>query len=148
MDTLSKEERSALMSKIRGKNTQPEKVVRKFLFSKGYRYRINDSRYPGSPDIVLPKCKVVIFVHGCFWHGHENCSLGRLPKSRTDYWKSKIEKNKERDLLVKEKLEAAGWRVIIVWNCQIRTKKAANAALPELLDKIKGLCSDLDKIYS
>jgi len=135
-DTLTSKKRSELMSKVRGKDTQPELLVRKFLFAHGFRYRKNDPRLPGKPDIVLRKYKTVIFVHGCFWHGHENCSLGRLPKSRVDYWREKIEKNQLRDQRVEEELEADGWRCLIIWHCQLRTKQASSIALPKLLNEI------------
>lgn len=135
-DIFTKEKRSAIMAKVKSKNTGPEIKVRKFLFSKGFRFRVNDKRYPGTPDIVLPKYKTIIFVHGCFWHGHEGCSLGKLPKSRIEYWKTKIENNKKRDSRVREQLEADGWKVIVIWYCQLRTEKAASVALEELIKKI------------
>lgn len=135
-DIFTKEKRSAIMAKVKSKNTGPEIKVRKFLFSKGFRFRVNDKRYPGTPDIVLPKYKTIIFVHGCFWHGHEGCSLGKLPKSRIEYWKTKIENNKKRDSRVREQLEADGWKVIVIWHCQLRTEKAASVALEELIKKI------------
>lgn len=111
------------MSKIRGKETKPETLVRKFLFSKGFRYRINDKRYPGKPDIVLPKYHTAIFVHGCFWHGHENCKAAALPKTNRSFWESKIRRNVDRDQKNIELLEKDDWNVIVVWNCQIKTKK-------------------------
>jgi DNA mismatch endonuclease (patch repair protein) len=141
-DVLTSKKRSELMSKIRSKDTQSEIIVRKFLFAHGLRYRKNDPRLPGKPDIVLPKFKTVIFVHGCFWHGHENCSLGRLPKSKVEYWRKKIENNKLRDRRVIEQLEAEGWHCLIVWHCQLRTKKAASVSLPDLLKKINSICKD------
>jgi len=137
VDTRSKDQRSRIMAAVHSKNTGPELLVRKFLWSHSVRYRIHVANLPGKPDIVIPRCKLAIFVHGCFWHGHENCSLGRLPKSRVEYWKEKIEKNKLRDRQVEGKLETEGWQCLVVWHCQLRTKKAASIFLPELLKEIK-----------
>ena len=97
-------------------------MVRKFLFSKGLRYRKNDKRYPGHPDIVLPRYKTIIFVNGCFWHMHERCSRAVLPKSNEEYWLPKLEKNKKNDLENKEKLENSGWKVLIIWECELKKK--------------------------
>ena len=142
-DTRSKEQRSRIMAAVHSKNTSSELLVRRFLWSNGVRYRIHFADLPGKPDIVLPRCKLAIFVHGCFWHGHENCSLGRLPKSRVDYWKSKIATNKKRDRSVRMKLGSEGWRILVIWHCQLRTKKAASIALPDLLERIECLCSNV-----
>ena len=106
------------MSKISSKDTKPEILVRKFLFSKGFRYRINVKTLPGKPDIVLPKYKTIIFVNGCFWHGH-NCKKGKLPSSNTDFWKEKISNNKSRDAKNSDLLVKLGWKVIIIWQCEI-----------------------------
>ena len=122
MDVHDKETRSYNMSCIKGKNTKPEEMVRKFLFSKGFRYRKNDKRLPGSPDIVLPKYKTVIFVNGCFWHGHEGCKYFVWPKSNEEFWKNKIKTNIERDNKKIEQLEELGWKVIIVWECELKKK--------------------------
>jgi len=130
------------MAAVHSKNTGTELLVRRFLWSNGIRYRIHPANLPGKPDIVIPRCKLAIFVHGCFWHGHENCSKGRLPKSRVEYWKAKIETNKSRDRSVEENLKAQGWRQLVIWDCQLKTKKAASISLPELLDKIKNICLD------
>lgn len=135
-DTKTPAERSENMSRIRSTNTKPEEIVRKYLFSEGFRYRKNDKRYPGKPDIVLPKYRTVIFVNGCFWHMH-GCSRSRLPKSNQEYWKPKIERNIERDADAKKKLEAEGWRVIIIWECELK-KKIANERLSRLCEQIKG----------
>ncbi len=108
------------MSKISGKETKPEIIVRKFLFSKGLRFRKNDKRYPGKPDIILPKYKTAIFVHGCFWHGH-NCKAGILPETRRAIWQKKISDTKKRDTKKIIELEKLGWKVIAIWNCQINT---------------------------
>lgn len=135
MDNLDKNKRSCLMVKIKQKNTEPEIIVRHFLYSKGFRYRINLKSLPGSPDIVLPKYKTVIFVHGCFWHGH-TCKAGHLPTSNLDYWKLKIEKNIERDRKKNEELEMQGWNVIVVWQCEVKTLKNRHQRLFTLVLEI------------
>lgn len=112
--------RSYNMSRIKGKDTKPEIVVRKFLFSKGLRYRLYDKKLPGKPDIVLPKYKTVIFVHGCFWHGHENCKYFSIPKTRTEWWTEKIMKNKANDEKNEAALVALGWKVIEVFECELK----------------------------
>lgn len=117
-DIFSSEKRSNIMSKISGKNTKPEILIRKFLFSKGFRYHINVKALPGKPDIVLPKYKTVIFVNGCFWHGH-TCKKGRIPSSNADFWKEKILNNKLRDKKNLDLLTELGWKVIIIWQCEI-----------------------------
>lgn len=127
------------MSRIRGKNTKPEEIVRKYLFSRGFRYRKNDRRYPGKPDIVLPKYKTVIFVNGCFWHRHEGCRYASVPKSRQDFWLPKLQGNVERDQRNIEALKKAGWSVIVIWECEIKSKKGRGDALSRLEQKIKGL---------
>ena len=119
VDTLSPEDRSKRMSLIRSKNTKIEVKVRKFLFSQGYRYRINDKRYPGHPDIVLPKHKTIVFIHGCFWHSHPDCKIAHIPKSNTAFWMEKITRNVANDKKHKETLESEGWRVITLWECEI-----------------------------
>lgn len=108
------------MSRIRSKNTKPEEIVRKYLFSRGLRYRKNDKRYPGHPDIVLPKYHTVIFVHGCFWHMHEGCRYFVMPSSNVEFWSEKLNKNKERDAREQAELEEAGWRVLTIWECQLK----------------------------
>jgi DNA mismatch endonuclease (patch repair protein) len=107
------------MSKVRSKNTKPEKIVRSMLFSMGFRFRINRKDLPGRPDIVLPRYKTVIFVHGCFWHRH-NCKDATMPKSNTDFWEKKFSANVERDKKVKSELVALGWKVITVWECELK----------------------------
>ena len=119
-DVLTPEQRRKCMSRIRSRNTRPEIIIRKFLFAHGFRFRINVKRLPGTPDIVLRKYKTVIFVNGCFWHGHEGCRYFRLPKSNVDFWKNKIERNKERDLQERIKLRDMGWHVIQFWECQLK----------------------------
>lgn len=132
-DNHSKEVRSYNMSQIRSANSKPEVTVRKFLFSHGFRYRKNDKRYPGKPDIVLPKYKTIIFVNGCFWHMH-NCSKFVWPKSNIEYWYSKIHRNVERDNDSYSKLKAMGWNVIVIWECEINDER-----LKKMLSEIKGV---------
>ena len=108
------------MSRIRNKGTKPEVTLRKALFARGFRYRVNVGTLPGKPDIVLPRYKTVIFVHGCFWHGHPSCKYAYTPKRNTEFWVNKISGNQERDAAVKRELVEAGWRVIIVWECELR----------------------------
>ena len=122
-DVMTPEQRHKCMSRIRSKNTKPEILVRKFLFSRGFRYRKNVRRLPGTPDIVLRKYRTVIFVNGCFWHGHKGCRYSRLPKSNHEFWEKKIERNKTRDLRDRMALRRMGWHVIQVWECQLRPKE-------------------------
>ena len=109
------------MSRNRG-STQPEAIVREYLFSRGLRYRKNYRKYPGQPDIVLPKYGTIIFVHGCFWHKHDNCPHFSMPKVRQEFWEAKFNRNKQRDAKVVEQLEEMGWRVIVVWECELKKK--------------------------
>lgn len=125
MDKLTKEQRHRNMAAIHGKDTKPELLVRKFLFSRGFRYRLNHPRLPGHPDIVLRKYRTVIFVNGCFWHGHENCRYFRLPKTNVDFWKNKIERNRERDKEEQHRLAEMGWHCVTVWECQLKPKVRA-----------------------
>lgn len=119
MDIWSKEKRSAVMSKIRGKDTKPEKILRSALFKSGYRFRIHRKDLPGKPDIVLPKYNAIIFVHGCFWHYHADCREGRIPSTNSKFWEEKLQKNIIRDQQHNLKLQEAGWRVMTVWECEI-----------------------------
>ena len=116
------EQRSRNMSAIKSKNTKPEIKVRKVLHSMGYRFRLHSKDLPGSPDIVLPKYKTVIFVHGCFWHRHENCKYASTPKTRQEFWEAKFRENINRDKLNQENLSSKGWKIIIVWECEIKDK--------------------------
>ena len=116
------EQRSRNMSAIKSKNTKPEIKVRKILHSMGYRFRLHSKDLPGSPDIVLPKYKTVIFVHGCFWHRHENCKYASTPKTRQEFWEAKFRENINRDKLNQENLSSKGWKIIIVWECEIKDK--------------------------
>ena len=129
------------MSKIRGKKTKSEELVRKFLFSKGFRYRINDKRYPGKPDIVLPKYNTIIFVNGCYWHGHENCKASKLPETNTDFWRKKISDNIARDRKNILKLREGGWKVIIVWQCEIKNKTGREERFKLLIEEIEEISS-------
>lgn len=124
VDSLTREQRSAQMSRIRGSNTKLEVLVRKGLHARGLRYRLGGAKLPGRPDIVLPKYRTVVFVHGCFWHGHD-CPLYRLPKTRPEFWADKIGKNRSRDQRVTDELEARGWRVLTVWECSLRGQPEA-----------------------
>ena len=126
MDNHSKKVRSYNMSRIRSTNSKPEDIVRKYLFSKGLRYRKNVNTLPGKPDVVLKKYKTVIFVNGCFWHGHQGCKYFVMPKSNTEYWNKKITGNVERDKNVIVRLEELGWNVITVWECQLKKDKREN----------------------
>jgi len=121
-DTVSKEKRSEIMSHVTGKETKPEKIVRKYLFAQGLRYRKHVKRLPGTPDIVLQKYKVVIFVNGCFWHGHQGCKYAHLPSTNLEYWEKKIADNSERDKRKTQELERLGYRVSVVWQCQLKPK--------------------------
>ncbi len=120
MDVHDKETRSYNMSRIRSKDTKPEMLVRKFLHSKGYRYRLHVKDLPGKPDIVLPKYKTVIFINGCFWHGHEGCKYFVIPKTRTDWWLEKIEGNKQRDKENFLRLTESGWKIVTIFECELK----------------------------
>lgn len=124
------------MSKISGTETKPEILVRKYLFGKGFRFRKNDKRLPGRPDIVLPKYKTVLFIHGCFWHGH-HCKAGKLPETNKEFWGNKINSNIERDKKNQYKLEKLGWKIIIIWQCKLKNKKMMTKKLKEIEQKIK-----------
>ena len=136
-DKLTPEKRSWNMSRIKGKDTKIEVEVRKYLFSKGYRFRKNDKRYPGKPDIVLPKYHVAIFVHGCFWHLHEGCKDATTPKTRTEFWLEKFDKNVKNDQIKQEKLRELGWKVIVIWECELKR------SFQETMDKVE---KELNKI--
>ncbi|AVE05700.1 very short patch repair endonuclease [Pseudomonas palleroniana] len=120
MDTLTPSDRSLRMARVKSKGTKPEMVVRRLLFSMGYRYRLHDRSLPGSPDIIFRGRKKVIFVHGCFWHRHDGCPLARLPKSRLDFWIPKLEGNRERDTRTLHQLNSLGWDVLVIWECELK----------------------------
>ena len=127
--------RSYTMSHIRGKDTSIEMIVRRYLFSRGLRFRKNDKRYPGHPDIVLPKWHAVVFVNGCFWHMHDGCAKHSMPKSNVEFWSAKLLRNRERDRAQQAELEAMGWRVIVVWECEL-AKPVRRERLERLYDQI------------
>ena len=134
-DIFSKSKRSYIMSKISGKETKPEILVRKYLFAHGFRYRKNAKDLPGKPDIVLPKYKTVIFVNGCFWHGHRNCKKAALPVTNTEFWSKKISSNIIRDEKTYVELSGIGYKVLIIWQCELSIKKR-KIILDELAKKI------------
>lgn len=129
VDKISKEQRSHLMGRVRGKNTKPELIVRKRLHALGYRFRVFDRKLPCHPDIVLTKYKTAIFIHGCFWHGHQNCKYFRWPKSNIEFWKHKIKTNRKRDSACMEKLNKLGWKAIVIWECELKPDKVNNTIL-------------------
>jgi DNA mismatch endonuclease, patch repair protein len=137
MDVHEPEVRSYNMSQIKGKNTKPEMLVRKFLFSKGFRYRVHVKTLPGKPDIVLPKYKTVIFIHGCFWHGHDNCKYFVIPKTRTEWWLSKINSNKRNDAKSIALLRKEQWKIIILWECELKPNMS-HLTLEALIKKMLG----------
>ncbi|MGG9960209.1 very short patch repair endonuclease [Ferruginibacter sp. SUN106] len=134
-DVHDKKTRSYNMSRIKGKDTKPEMLVRKFLHAHGFRYKLHDKKLPGKPDIVLPKYKTVIFVHGCFWHGHSGCKYYVVPKTRTEWWRNKINKNKLKDHIAIRALRLAGWKVVEVWECNLKTA-FLETTLQQLLQNI------------
>lgn len=135
MDRISKEHRSWNMSRIRASNTEPEKIVRSILHKGGFRFRLNRKDLPGKPDIVLPKYKSVILVHGCFWHRHPQCKFAYNPKSRVKFWQNKFIKNVERDKFVKKELRKEGWKVIVVWECETRNMEKLKNVLLKKINK-------------
>ncbi len=141
-DSHTRKQRSYNMSRIHGKDTKPEEIVRHYLFSRGLRYRKNDRRYPGSPDIVLPRYNAIIFVNGCFWHRHKNCKYATIPKTNTEFWKTKFENNISRDKKNYSNLKKSGWNVLIVWECELK-KESRNDTLERIYKSIiKGSVSD------
>lgn len=131
-DKLTTEQRHRNMAAIRGKDTKPEILVRKYLWRHGYRYRLNHRRLPGKPDIVLTKYRTCIFVNGCFWHGHEDCRYFVVPKTRTEFWQNKVKRNKERDVEVQHELAKMGWHSLTIWECELKPNKR-EATLEALL---------------
>ena len=134
MDSLSPAERSSIMARVRSKNSRPELLVRKVVFGLGYRYRLHAKELPGRPDLVFRKRGKVIFVHGCFWHRHAGCSLARLPKSRLDFWLPKLEGNRKRDRRLKRELAKRGWKVLTVWECQVKNVERLRETVRRFLD--------------
>ena len=138
-DILTPQQRHSNMAAIHGKNTKPEVMVRKWLWSHGYRYRLNHPRLPGKPDIVMWKYRTCIFVNGCFWHGHEGCRYYTIPKTNTEFWVNKVKRNKERDLKVQHELAAMGWHTITIWERELKPGKRE--------DTLKSLAYTLNKIF-
>lgn len=126
-DILTKEQRHRCMARIRSKDTKPEILLRKALWRRGFRYKLNDDKLPGHPDIVLPKYRTVVFVHGCFWHGHKGCKKHVIPASNAEFWSAKINHNKNHDQEVWRQLEAKGWSVVVVWECELAKRKIYEA---------------------
>ena len=138
-DVHTPQQRHANMAAIHSKDTKPEMVVRRYLWGHGFRYRFNHPRLPGKPDIVMRKYRTCIFVNGCFWHGHEGCRYYTIPKTNTEFWVSKVKRNKERDLKVQHELAAMGWHSITIWECEIKSVKRENT--------LKSLTYTLNKIF-
>lgn len=134
MDVFNAKKRSEVMAKVRSKDTKPEKIVRSFLHSRGFRYRLHDRRLPGKPDLVFPSRRTVVFVHGCFWHGHESCRRATMPSTRVEFWRRKILGNRDRDARQRQSLEASGWRVLVVWECEINEARLSQLAREIALD--------------
>lgn len=137
MDIWDKKKRSEVMSKIRSKDTKPELMIRQFLFSKGLRYRVNYKMLPGTPDIVFSKYKIAIFVNGCFWHGHD-CKDSHIPKTNINFWKNKIDKNKERDERNIFKIQSLGWKIFVMWECELKEQTLRNL-YGEILNIMQGV---------
>ncbi|WP_277924334.1 DNA mismatch endonuclease Vsr [Sphingomonas sp. CROZ-RG-20F-R02-07] len=141
VDTLTPAQRSERMSRIRSTNTKPEVALRKALHRLGFRFRLHGRRLPGKPDIVLPKYRTAIFVHGCFWHRHAGCSIATTPKSNTEFWVDKFDRNTARDAIKRAQLEADGWNVIVVWECDLKTVEKARAAASIISDEVRSASS-------
>ena len=139
MDTLSRQQRHDNMAAIKGRDTKPEMIVRKYLWRCGFRYRVNSPRLPGHPDIVLRKYRTCIFVNGCFWHGHEGCRYYVVPKTHTDFWIKKVTRNKERDRREQQQLARMGWHCITVWECELKKNKRERT--------LSSLAYTLNRIY-
>lgn len=137
MDVVDQLTRSRMMSGIRGKNTKPEMAVRRFLHAHGYRFRIHRKDLPGNPDMVFPRLKICLFVHGCFWHRHMGCRYATTPKTRPEFWNDKFQKNVARDQASIDSLEALGWQVLVVWECQLKNDKNALAKLLSKMEELK-----------
>lgn len=134
MDTVSQQRRSEIMGRVRSKDTSPEMIVRRMVYAMGFRYRLHGKGLPGRPDLVFRSRGKVIFVHGCFWHRHEGCSLARLPKSRAEFWVPKLEANRARDERNQRDLERAGWKVLTVWECQLGRAELVRKKIRRFLD--------------
>ncbi|ADZ72761.1 very short patch repair endonuclease [Polymorphum gilvum] len=136
VDFLSPSERSERMSRIRSSNTAPEVALRRAMHALGFRFRLHSKGLPGKPDIVLPRYKTVIFVHGCFWHRHRGCKVATTPKTNTEFWVEKFDRNVARDARTREQLERLGWRVIVVWECELRSANQVAGAVRRVADEI------------
>jgi len=134
-DVFTPQKRSSIMSRVRGKNTQPEKMVRSLLHRMGYRFRLHGRDLPGSPDIVLPRHGKVVFIHGCFWHGHRGCKRSKRPTTNVDFWNEKIDKNIKRDRAARRKLKARGWEVLVLWTCQLKDEERIKKKLMKFMKK-------------
>ena len=135
-DVLDPKQRSQMMSLIKGKDTKPEMVIRKYLFSKGLRYRLHNKKLSGKPDIVLKKYKTVVFINGCFWHGHKDCKYFKMPKSNEFFWEQKINRNRARDIANEFVLQTEGWKVIRIWECELKKVKDREITLEKLYQEI------------
>ena len=134
MDTVTRERRSEIMSRVRGRGTRPEMAVRRLVHGLGYRYRLHGKRLPGRPDLVFAARRKVIFVHGCFWHRHPGCCLARTPKSRVDFWRAKLDGNRKRDLLAQRELGELGWLSLVVWECELNDLDSVAARVTGFLE--------------
>ncbi|MCV0381743.1 very short patch repair endonuclease [Nitratireductor sp.] len=139
VDTLSPEERSKRMSLIRSSDTTPELAIRRALHALGLRYRLNDKKLPGKPDLVFPRYKHALFVHGCFWHRHAGCKVATTPKSNTDFWLQKFQRNVDRDARVQAELRELGWTVQVVWECELKTPEQIQKVAISVHDVLKGI---------
>lgn len=137
MDSLTPKERSERMALVKSKNTKPEITVRRLVFAMGYRYRLHDARLPGTPDLVFAGRRKALFVHGCFWHRHAGCALARLPKSRLDFWRPKLDGNRQRDARKLRALRRKGWSVLVAWECELTNKDRLARRIKRFLDNIK-----------
>lgn len=135
-DFLTKEERSERMARIRSSNTRPEKVLRSELHRLGLRFRLRNSHLPGKPDIVFPRFRTVVFVHGCFWHRHKKCNIATTPKSNTEYWQAKFDRNVARDVSASAKLRSLGWLVVVAWECELQSAVRARATAASIAARI------------
>ena len=138
-DTMTPEQRHRCMAAIKGKDTKPEMIVRRYLHALGFRYGLHNRKLPGSPDLIFRSFKTVVFIHGCFWHGHAGCKYYRLPKSNVEFWQQKIERNRQRDKETRAKLIEKGWNVITVWECDLRDKTCRELTLSSLANKLNDL---------
>ena len=136
MDTVTRERRSEIMSRVRARGTRPEMAVRRLVHGLGYRYRLHGKRLPGRPDLVFAGRRKVIFVHGCFWHRHPGCNLARTPKSRVDFWRTKLDGNRQRDILNERGLRDLGWRSLVVWECELNDLNSVAERVTHFLESL------------